>query len=359
MRLSKLLALACCGAVASTITFWPTDAAAQARSAAAMARAAKSFLAALTPDQRATAVMRFDDEERFNWNESPGPRKGVVLKELTEPQRQLAMELVEAGAGEGGLLKIRMSLAREPILSASQTTPEGARLRDPGLFYVSVFGTPSATDPWGWRFEGHHISANFTIRGDTISNTPFFIGAQPNDLSADLSEPARQAASRIPPALAVRMMPGEEDAARALVQALDPDQRAIVVFDRTEERDADMLTGINNRQTTPLDPPGLGAARMTREQKTLLVALVEEYLTRMPADVAAERRGRLLAGPALDAIAFQWHGGIERGQAHNYTVQGPTFIIEYAQSRGDNVGHVHTTWRDFEGDFGANIVSTR
>ena len=120
-----------------------------------------------------------------------------------------------------------------------------------------------------------------------------------------------------------------------------------------------MLTGINNMQTTPLDPPGLVASEMTPAQKTLLVALVEEYLTRMPADVAAERRGRLLEGSALDAIAFQWYGSIEAGQAHNYTVQGPTFIIEYAQSRGDTVGHVHTTWRDFEGDFGLNLAGTQ
>ena len=359
MRLSKLVALACCGALASTVTLWPTEATAQAGAAAAITRATNAFLASLTPVQKADAMMPFDHGERFNWNESPGPRLGVVLKELNASQRQLAMDLLEASAGEGGLHKIEMSLAREPVLSASQRTPEGAALRDPELFYVSVFGTPSATEEWGWRFEGHHISANFTIRGDSISNTPFFIGAQPNDLSAEMAEPARQAADQIPAALAVRMMSGEEDKARALVQALDANQRAIVVFDRTEPRDADMLTGINNRQTTPLDPPGLVAAEMTAPQKTLLVALVEEYLTRMPADVAAERHGRLLEGSALDAIAFQWHGSIEAGQAHNYTVQGPTFIIEYAQSRGDTVGHVHTTWRDFEGDFGLDLAGTQ
>ena len=355
MRLSKLVALMCASAVAATVALWPADATAQAGSAAAMAQATNTFLESLTPVQRADTMMPFNHGERFNWNESPGPRLGVVLKELNASQRQLAMDLVETSAGEGGLHKVLASLAREPVLAATQRTPEGAALRDPELFYVAVFGTPSATEPWGWRFEGHHISANFTIRGDKISNTPFFIGAQPNDLSADMSEAARQAANQIPPNLAGRMLPGEEDKARALVQALDPSQRATVVFDRTEPRDADMLTGINNRQTTPLDPPGLVAGEMTAAQKTLLVALVEEYLTRMPAEVAAERRGRLLEGSALDAIAFQWHGSTEAGQAHNYTVQGPTFIIEYAQSRGDTVGHVHTTWRDFEGDFGLDL----
>ena len=354
MRLSKFAALVCGTAVAA-IALWPTDATAQAGSAAAIRQATNTFLASLTPVQRADTMMPFNHRERFNWNESPGPRLGVVLKDLNESQRRLAMDLLEASAGEGGLQKILMSLAREPVLAATQRTPEGAALRDPELFYIAVFDTPSATEPWGWRFEGHHISANFTIQGDAISNTPFFIGAQPNDLSADLADAARQAANQISPALAERMLPGEEDKARALVQSLDAAQRAIVVFDRTEPREADMLTGINNMQTSPLDPPGLLAAQMTPEQKRLLVALVEEYLTRMPEDVAADRRSRLLEGSALDEVAFQWHGSIESGEAHNYTVQGPTFIIEYAQSRGDTVGHVHTTWREFEGDFGLNL----
>jgi hypothetical protein len=363
MRLSKLVALVCGTAVAATVALAPADAAAQAGSATAMRDAANTFLAALTPVQRAEAVMYFNHGERFNWNESPGPRLGVVLRDLNESQRQLGMDLLRASVGERGYHHVLASIAREPVLAATQRTPEGAALRQPDLFYIAVFDTPSATDPWGWRFEGHHISANFTVQGDTISNTPFFIGAQPSDLSADMTDAARQAAAQIPAALAVRMLPGEEDKARALVESLDAAQREIGVFSQSEPygnglsggRTADMLTGINNMQTTPLDPPGLPAAQMTADQKTMLVDLVEVYLTRMPDDVAADRRGRLLEGSAVDAIAFRWHGSIESGEPHNYTIQGPTFIIEYAQSRGDSVGHIHTTWREFEGDFGLNL----
>jgi hypothetical protein len=363
MRLSKLVALVCGTAVAVTVGLWPADAAAQAGSAAAIREATNTFLAALTPVQRADATMPFNHGERFNWNESPGPRLGVGFRDLNESQRQLAMDLVETSAGEAGLHKILMSIAREPVLAASREDPVWSAARQTDLFWVAVFGTPSANEPWGWRFEGHHLSANFTIDGDNISNTPFFIGAQPNDLSADMNEAQRQAADQIPPELAGRMLPGEEDKARALMQSLDAAQRAIGIVEQTEPygngrsggRVADMLTGINNMQTTPLDPPGLLASEMTPTQKALLVTLVEEYLTRMPDDVAADRRSRLLEGSALDAIAFRWHGSIVNGEAHNYTIQGPTFIIEYAQSRGDAVNHVHTTWREFEGDFGLNL----
>jgi hypothetical protein len=89
------------------------------------------------------------------------------------------------------------------------------------------------------------------------------------------------------------------------------------------------------------------------------VALVDEYLTRIPADVAAERHQRLLEGAALENVTFQWAGSTEVGQAHAYIVQGPTFLIEYAQNRNNAVGHVHTLWRDFTGDFGGEILGTR
>lgn len=360
MRSPRLVVLACGVATASAVLFAPADALAQVRSAGAITQAASAFLASLTPEQRSKAVMSFADEERFIWQESPGPRKGVVLRELSDAQKKLAMSLLRVSVGEGGYQRIQMSMAREPVLSALQKTPEGQNLRHPDLFYVLFFGTPSTTTAWGWTFEGHHISTHFTVNGSRVSTAPMFLGSQPNDLpAARLEGTALAAAQKIPPALSGRILGPEEDKGRALVQALDAKQRAMTVFDRTEKRDADMLSGINTRRVTPLASPGLPARQMNATQKALLVALVEEYLTRIPADEAAERRGRLLKGAALDEISFQWAGGTEPGQAHAYIVQGPTFLIEYAQNRNNAVGHVHTIWRDFNGDFGADILGTR
>ena len=360
MSSPRRAALACCLAVVSIVVGWPTEAVAQAKTAGAMVQAANAFLASLTPEQRAKAVMSFDDEERFVWQESPGPRSGVVLRQLNDAQNKLAMALLRTGVGDGGYQRIQMSMARETVLSALQKTPESQAVRDPALFYITIFGTPSATTPWGWTFEGHHISTHFTVRGTQVSTAPMFLGSQPNDLpAARLEGTALAVAKNLPPALAGRIMGPEEDKARALVQSLDAKQRAIAVFDRTEKRDADMLSGINTRRVTPLSSSGLQARQMNAQQKALLVALVEEYLTRIPADVAAERRRVLLEGAALDEVSFQWAGGIEPGQAHAYIVQGQTFLIEYAQNRNNAVGHVHTLWRDFNGDFGGEILGTR
>lgn len=357
---SRLGALACSAALLSTLVLWPADVSAQAKTAGAMMQAATAFLASLTPEQRAKASMGFDDPERFVWQESPGVRSGVVLRDLNDAQKKLAMALLRTGVGERGYQKIQMSMAREPVLSAQQKTPEGQALRNPDLFYITIFGTPSDATPWGWTYEGHHISTHFTVRGNSVSTAPIFLGSQPNDLpAARLEGTAQAAAQKIPPPLAGRIMAGEEDKARALVQSLDAKQRAMVVFDRTEKRDADMITGINTRRVTPIGSPGLHARQMTAQQKALLVALVEEYLAHFPADIVADRRRRLLEGGALDEISFQWAGNTEPGQAHAYIVQGPAFIIEYAQIRNNTVGHVHTIWREFNGDFGGDIVGTR
>ena len=333
-----------------------TSAWAQAKSAAAMATAANAFVASLTPDQKTRAVLRFDEADRFNWQESPGPRKGLPLRDMTEPQRKLAMELWRTGVGDTGFQTIQVLRNREPVLSAMQQNDEGRALRHPDLYYFSIYGTPSANGTWGWRVEGHHMSLNFTLAKGVISNSPLFLGAQPADLTAaGLKGPAAEAASKVP-AAENRALAAEEDRARALVQSLDAKQRAIAVFDRPEKRDADMLTGIATRNVKQLSPPGLAARQMTAEQKKLLVDLVEVYLTRMPADVAAERRSKLLTGANLDAIAFSWAGGTERGQAHNYIVQSPLFLIEYAQSRNNLTGHIHTIWRDLPNDFGAGML---
>ena len=360
MKCRRVAAVASTLAVVSVVALWPARADAQAKTAAAMVQTANAFLASLTPQQRAKAVLSFDDQERFVWQEAPGVRSGVVLRELSEPQKRLAMELLRSGTGDGGYQRIQMSIARETVLSAQQKAPEGQALRDPSLFYITIFGTPSATTPWGWTFEGHHISTHFTVRGNQVSAAPMFLGSQPNDLpAARLEGTAAAAAAKIPPALAGRIMGPEEDKGRALVQSLDAKQRAIAVFDRTEKRDADMLTGINTRRVTPLPSPGLAARQMNAQQKAMLVALVDEYLTRIPAEVAAERHRRLLEGAALENVTFQWAGSTEVGQAHAYIVQGPTFLIEYAQNRNNAVGHVHTLWRDFTGDFGGEILGTR
>ncbi|MCI0523932.1 MAG: DUF3500 domain-containing protein, partial [Acidobacteria bacterium] len=173
MKQSRLIALLLSSVVALSLITWAVvDGVARMRSAAVMADAANKFLASLSPEQKAKATFNFTDENRRDWTFVPRERKGVSLKDLNENQRKLAMEFLKTGLGASGYQKATTIISLEPVL-AQLEGPNRRFPRDPELYFFSIFGTPSAKTPWGWRVEGHHISIHFTIvKGEMISNTP-------------------------------------------------------------------------------------------------------------------------------------------------------------------------------------------
>lgn len=339
MKPRKPLALALsCLAALLVVGYSLSNSLARLRSAAAMAESANKFLNALNADQRAKAAFKFDDEQRYDFHFIPRERKGVPLKELSAAQRQLAMEFLKTGLGVAGYQKATTIISLEPIL-AEVEGPNRRFPRDPELYYVSVFGTPSVRNVWGWRFEGHHISLNFTVvKGELLSNTPLFFGANPREV-------------RQGPRQGLRALAGEEDKGRALVQALDEKQRAVAVFDPKAPAD---IFSMANRKADPLKPEGIAFSQLNKQQQDLLNQLVNEYLARMPQDVAAERTKKL-RDAGWDKLHFAWAGGINKNEPSYYRVQGSTFLIEYDDTQ-NNANHIHSVWRDFNGDFGADLL---
>jgi hypothetical protein len=313
------------------------DTVARNRSAAAMAEAAKNFLGALTPEQRAKASFKFDDEQRLDWYFVPRARQGLPLKELNAEQRKLAHAFLKTGLSQRGYLKATTIIELELVLR--EIEQGRGQVRDPELYYFSVFGTPAAKDPWGWRVEGHHLSLNFTVvKGAMVATTPAFFGANP----AEVRQGPRQG---------LRVLGSEEDLGRELIKSLDERQRAKAVFDATAP--ADILTG-NQKKADPLNPAGIAASDLTPQQVERLKKLLNEYITRMPEDLAAERLEKLRRA-GLEKIHFAWAGGFERGEKHYYRLQGPTFLVEYDNTQND-ANHIHSVWRDFEGDFGRDLL---
>jgi TonB family protein len=308
------------------------------RSAAAMAEAANKFLASLTPEQKAKASLDFADENRRDWTIVPRDRKGVPLKDLDENQRRLAMDFMKTGLGASGYQKATTIMSLEPVL-AQLEGPNRRFPRDPELYYFSIFGTPSPKTPWGWRVEGHHISIHFTIvKGEMLSNTPLAFGSNP----AEVREGERKG---------LRALAGEEDRGRDLILALDEKQRAVAIFD--QKAPSDILT-LAKIKADPLKPEGIPAGQMNKQQKALLEKLIDEYLARMPQDVAAER-SKKMRNAGFDKIHFAWAGGVNKGDPHYYRVQSPTFLIEYDNTQ-NNANHIHSVWRDFNGDFGEDLL---
>jgi hypothetical protein len=309
---------------------------ATAPSNAAMMRATTRFLENLTPDQQAKAVFEFADAERLNWHFVPRERRGLPLKEMNEAQRAHARALLEAGLGQRGYLKASTVMELEIVLRELGGNPA---VRDPELYFFSVFGTPSTEQPWGWRAEGHHLSLNFTVvNGTLVATSPSFFGANP----ANVPSGSRQG---------LRVLGAEEDLARELVRSLRPDQRAIAILETEAPRD--IITG-NAAQVDPLSPAGLSVERLDATQRALFVRVIDEYLARMADDLAATRRARLETTD-FGQVTFAWAGSIEPGQPHYYRVQGPTFLIEFDNTQ-NNANHVHSVWRDFEGDFGRDLL---
>jgi len=318
------------------------------RSSAAMASAATSFLTSLTPEQRQKAAFAFESDDRLRWHFIPSegfPRKGLLLKEMTEPQRERVRGLLRAGLSQRGYLTASQIMDLESLLGQIEQSARASgraaesMVRDPEKYYVSVFGTPSSKAAWGWRVEGHHVSLQFTIvNGTFVANSPFFFGSNPAEV---LEGPQK----------GLRILGEREDTARALVMALDRTQRSQVVIQNVAPDD--IATG-NKLTVDPLAPAGMPASAMTPAQRDMLIQVVTAYTSAMADDIAAERMAQLKTA-GLEKISFAWAGELERGKKHYYRVQGPTFLIELNNTQ-NNGNHIHSVWRDFNGDFGRDLL---
>ena len=301
---------------------------------AAIAEAANNFLAALTPEQQAKTVFELKSDERVNWHFVPKERNGLTFADMTPAQRHLAHALLATTLSHRGYFKAATIMSLEQVLKEIEKT--GPR-RDAEMYYFSLFGTPGK-DVWGWRAEGHHLSLNFLVRGDTVLATPSFMGSNPAEVLAG-------------PRQGLRVLAKEEDLGRELVKTLDDEQRKLAVIAETAPRD--ILTS-NSRKAKRLEPAGLAVAQMNERQRGLLRALVDEYVARNRAEVAKADWARINQA-GWEKVSFAWAGGFERGQGHYYRVQGPTFLLEFDNTQ-NNANHIHAVWRDFENDFGEDLL---
>jgi hypothetical protein len=301
-----------------------------------MLQAADAFLASLRPEQRSRALFEFEDAERLNWHFVPRARRGLPLKEMSAAQQELARGILRAGLSRRGYLTASTIIDLELVLREMGGNPT---VRDPELYYFSIFGTPSHAMPWGFRAEGHHLSLNFTLVRDTlIATAPAFFGANP----AEVRSGSRRG---------LRALAAEEDVGRELVLSLDERQLAVALI--AASAPSDIVTG-NAASVTPLSPVGIRVTALRTEQAAILVRLLEVYLGRMAEPLAAQRRAAL-ERTDFAAVAFAWAGSTRPGEPHYYRIQGPSFLVEYDNTQ-NNANHIHTVWRDFDGDFGRDVL---
>nr|WP_205752198.1 DUF3500 domain-containing protein [Cryptosporangium phraense] len=311
--------------------------------AARMAAAAERWLTSLDDAQRADAMLPWPSEdERHRWYYTPVDHGGLPLGRMRPAQQSLAHQLLATGLSRAGYVTAATVIGLENVLDHDEgwrVRANRERGRDPLLYWARVFGDPAGDGPWAWRFGGHHLSVHhLVVDGEVQASSPCFLGANP-------------ASSPLLGGHLLRPLGAAEDLARGLVHSLDAEQRAHAVLG--PHAPDDILSGEDPRARVEL--AGLPATDLDGAQRERLRALLDVYLGRIP-EALADREAAKYAGDRLGAVHFAWAGGLEAGQPHYYRLQGPRLLVEYDNTQRD-ASHIHSVWRDPEGDFGDDVLA--
>jgi Protein of unknown function (DUF3500) len=357
--------------------------------AARMAQAAQALLDSLSDEQRRLAQWDFpSEEERLRWFYTPTDHGGLTLAQMRPVQQQLSMRLLATGLSRAGYVTASTIIGLENVLDeleAWRASYAQERGRDPGRYYLRVFGTPGA-DNWSWRFGGHHVSVHHTvIDGELRAFTPCFFGADP-------------ARSPLMGLHQLRPLAAYEDLAFELLRSLSETQRGVAVLspvppidlvgaNRTVLSDGDgplrlakiwrneftgelhdFLERAQDAEEAKLGlteahvdamrfttvPKGLSAAGMSPSQQEMLRALLDVYVRRLP-DVIGEREMAKITGASFSLLHLAWAGSLEPGRPHYYRIQGHRLLVAYDNTTRD-ANHIHSVWRDPVGDFGMDVL---
>jgi hypothetical protein len=272
---------------------------------------------------------------------------------MSDPQWQAWLSALETTLSMRGLAKVATIMTNEREVRARDRESLlggwfGGFVHGEERYYASVYGLPGEAEPWGLRFDGHHVSLDWTVpRAGTISVTPLFLGGEPREVPANSDRAG------------VRVLAEEEDRGYAVWNALRPEQRAAaqIEFESASGIAAmsrPMFVG-EGPQVTRGTPRGIARADLDPAQQAALDALIETYYGNFSEAIAAERRAAIDAA-GRGAIHFAWAGSLRPGEPGYYRVQGPTFLIEF-DNTAPAADHVHAILREFDGDFGRDALA--
>ncbi|WP_305790048.1 DUF3500 domain-containing protein [Symbioplanes lichenis] len=308
-----------------------------------MVEAATAWLAALSSSQLSAARQPWPSSDRKRWYYTPVDHGGLPLGQMSAPQQQAAMRLLSTGLSDAGYVTASTIIGLENVLDRSDNWPvtdARRRRRDPQLYWLRVFGEPSLTGPWSWRFGGHHVSVhNLVLDGRVQSSTPCFLGADP-------------AAAPLLGGHLLRPLGATEDLARDLLASLSPDQLPATIIDAVAPSD---ILSRNLSRVPDIGLAGIPGSALTPAQQDLLRALLGTFIDRIPPALAAAESAKF-AGKLLDEVHFAWAGATEPGAPHYYRLQGPSLLAEYDNTQS-NANHVHTVWRNPTNDFGDDVLA--
>ena len=304
-----------------------------------LAEKANVFLNTLSGELRSKAQFAFGDVERFNWNFVPIERKGPSFRDFNEKQRSAAITLLRASLSEQGYQKTTGIMELEDVLKVIENRGPADHYRDPLNYHISIFGEPSSIKEWGWRFEGHHISLNFSsTKGAVVSATPSFFGSNPGTVASG-EKKGRQ------------ILKKEMELGFLLVNSLDEKQlKKALIADKAPP---EIITG-KSRKVSLLNPHGIDFSELKEDQKKIFLQLLDVYIKNYSSKFSEKFLGKIKKS-GIDNLHFAWAGSLQPGNGHYYRIQGPVLLIEYDNIQ-NNANHVHTVVRDLTNDFGEDVL---
>lgn len=311
--------------------------------------AANSFLESLTSKQKNRTLFDIDDHEWRKWcNVDNGiyDRQGVSLKEMTGDQKRMAFLLMQSSLSAKGL-----QLSKD-IMKTDQTLRElnnGSTDFDEELYFFTIMGTPSQTEPWGWQIDGHHLVINYFILGDQIVMSPVFMGGEPI-----LTTTGKYKGNSL--------FQDEQNIGLQFMQALTKEQQQEAIIKETKKRN-DAQTEANKDNVT-LNYQGLKASKLSNEKKKELLNLAFEYVRNIKDKHSQVKMVELETH--IDNTWFSWIGETTNDAVFYYRIHSPVILIEFdhqgavgvhSSERGPTRNHIHTVVRTPNGnDYGKNLL---
>jgi hypothetical protein len=316
--------------------------------AQAVTAAAQSFLATLTEDQRAATILPLDTDERATWSNLPiimVQPAGLLIKDMTDPQRRAAHALLRATMSSQGYAKFTGVMLLEDLLHQMESAALQANAerrddpmarafvatRDYENYALAVFGNPGDAN-WGWKIAGHHAAANFTVSGGRVGFTPAFLGSSPMEV-----QDGRYAG--------LMALSKEGQRGIDLMGALDDAQRKTATI---ADNAADNVFEGPGRRNSLQKFEGLQAGELAKGQLQLLKVLVAEFVNNADHE-AAGLQLQAIADAGWDKVWFSWRGPVDAAGEFYYRVHGPRILIEYNRQ---DANHDHMIVRDPSNDYG-------
>jgi hypothetical protein len=311
--------------------------------------AVEKFLKSLTKLQQAKIQFSIEDKEWQKWSNVDNglyQRQGVSIKEMSSVQRKLAFQLMEKALSAKGL-----QLSKD-IMKTDQTLRElnnDDPIYDEDLYYFTVMGTPSMSEPWGWQIDGHHLVINYFILGDQVVMTPVFIGGEPI-----ITTSGKYNGNKI--------FQDEQNIGLRFMQSLSSEQQTQATL--APEKKGNNIQAQAYTDNKTIDFQGVALSGLNEIQKEKLFGLINQYISNLEDGHAKITMDEIKKH--VNETWFAWIGKWDDDAVFYYRIHSPVILIEFDHQnpvgikeagRGPTRNHIHSIVRTPNGnDYGKDLL---